>query len=410
MKSLWPAIRDAAASRAVTPCVMGIFLLLYVGIAFGSNEPLTALMAFTRGNFLLLALLALIPLNGAARLIRETSQFLKRRQALAGKADVDPSGLFDDEVRLPEQTPFAEQAERLASLGYATRRTESSLAAWRGVSLFPARFLFLLASCLLFCGILLSLATRVTHREAVLEGEPLPGSGDVVQRIVLKEEPGLLLARSLDIAVALERGGEKHFGLYPPARHRGFFLYPRYLGIAPLLRFSAPDLPGGFEQYAVLSVYPPGKEDSVQIPGSPYRIIFQMVEEAGPDPYVSGRIKLQFRVLKGEEQVFTGNAPMGGEAAGNGYRLALPEFRRLVVTDFVQDSGVPLIWSAALLFALALCCWLPVRLRFPRQEMLFVKTLGGVAACSRAEGGRRGHAGRFHELLDQLQPDHVSEP
>ncbi|QWV92807.1 hypothetical protein KP004_16740 [Geomonas oryzisoli] len=393
----------AAASPAVTPCVLAGFLLLYVGIAFGSNEPLTALMAITRGNVALIALLALVPLNGAARLLRESGNFLKRHRALSGAEGIDPHGLFDDAVELPPESRFEGEGGRLQSLGYRVRSGAASLSASRGVTLFPARFLYLLGMVLLFCGILLSLTGRVTHRQVVLEGEALPVSRDLVQRIVLKEEPGLFLQRTLDIAVAGEGGGERHFGLYPPGTHRGHYLYPRYLGVAPLLRFSAPDLPGGFEQFAVLSIYPPGKEDTFQIPGSPYRFIFQMAPGEGPDPYATGKITLQFRLLKGEAQVFAGSAPLGGEAGEGGYRLALPEFRRAVVTDFVQDAGVPLIWSAGVLLLLSLLWFVPVRLLRPRQEILLVRRPGGVSACSRAEGGRRAHAGRFHDLLDQLQ-------
>lgn len=399
-RQLMRALRGAAW-RGVVPCILGFFLLLYVGIAFGSNEPLTALMATTRGNFLLVALLALVPLNGAARLVLEGVQALRRRRAMAGSGA--GRGLFDDEVTLPPATRFGAEAERLKRLGYATRSGEDFLAARRGISLFPARALFLLATVLLFCGILASLAGRATHREALVEGEPLPKSRDLVQRIVLKEEPGLFLARTLDISVMGEAGGETHFGLYPPGTHRGHYLYPRYLGVAPLLRFSAPDLPGGLERYAVLSIYPPGKEDTLEVPNSPYRFIFQMAPGEGADPYASGEFTLQFRLLKGEAQVFAGSVPVGGEAAGAGYRVALPEFRRVVITDFVQDGGVPLIWSAGVLFLLALCWFLPVRLALPRQEMLFVRQGDAVVASSRAEGGRRAHAGRFHEVLDQVQ-------
>ncbi|UPU36722.1 hypothetical protein M1B72_03160 [Geomonas paludis] len=400
----------AATSPAVTPFVLTLFLLLYVGIAFGSNEPLTALMAITRGNPALIALLALVPLNGAARLVAESRSFLKRRRALTGAAGIDPAGLFDDEVALPQTAAIEEEGKRLAEQGYAVRTGADSLAARRGCTIFPARVLYLLGMVLLFCGILVSLTGRVTHRQVVLEGEALPGSRDLVQRIVLKEEPGLFLQRTLDIAVAGEGGGERHFGLYPPGTHRGHYLYPRYLAIAPLLRFSAPDLPGGFEQFAVLSIYPPGKEDTFQIPGSPYRFIFQMVPGEGADPYASGSITLQFRLLKGESQVWAGSAHLGGEASGDGYRLALPEFRRAVVADFVQDAGVPLIWSAAALLLMSLLWFVPVRLLLPRQEILLLRHAGGVNACSRAEGGRRAHAGRFHELLDRMQPGEGGEP
>lgn len=461
MTGFWRKIRAAAVSRSVAPGVVGFFLLLYVGIAFGSNEPLTALMALARGNAFLLLLLALVPLNLAARLADESRAQLRRRRALAGKPCDGAAQLFDDAVLLsqethfaevPLETPagssgyfhplwlnsppgplpparteaprqaappreggsaipadpgrgFAEQAQRLASRGYATRATADSLAAWRGVTSFPARLLFLLGGISLFAGILLSLSTRVTQRAPVVEGEPLPGSGDVVRRIVLKDEPGLLLERSLEIFVAPEGGGERSFGPYPPARHRGRFLYPRYLGVAPLVRLTAPGVSGGFEQYAVLSIYPPGKEDTVRIPDTPYRIIFQMAPALAEDPFITGRIQLQFRVLKEEEQVFAGSAPVGGEASGNGYSVAFPACRRMVVADFVRDAGVPLIWSAAFFFALALCYWLPVRLWFPRRELLVSRGETGVIACSRAEGRRRAHAGSFHELLDMLHPD-----
>ncbi|MBU5615428.1 hypothetical protein [Geomonas azotofigens] len=399
-----------ATSPAVTPSVLAFFLLLYVGIAFGSNEPLTALMAITRGNPALIALLALIPLSGAARLVAETRDFLRRRRALSGAAGIDAGGLFDDEVALPEESAFEEEGKRLEEQGYAVRAGSGSLAARRGLSLFPARVLYLSGMVLLFCGILLSLTGRATHRQVVLEGEALPVSRDLVRGIVLKEEPGLILQRTLDIAVAGEGGGERHFGLYPPGTHRGHYLYPRYLGVAPLLRFSAPELPGGFEQFAVLSIYPPGKEDSFQVPGSPYRFIFQMAPGDGPDPYASGKITLQFRLLKGETQVWAGSANVGGETSGDGYRLALPEFRRAVVTDFVRDAGVPLIWSASALLLLSLCWFVPIRLLWPRQEILVVRHAGAVVARSRAEGGRRAHAGRFHELLDQVHPREGGTP
>uniref|UniRef100_C6E615 ResB-like domain-containing protein n=1 Tax=Geobacter sp. (strain M21) TaxID=443144 RepID=C6E615_GEOSM len=404
MTAIRQKIRAAAISRSVAPGVIGFFLLLYVGIAFGSNEPLTTLMAFTRGSVILLLILALVPLNLAARLADEAWAQVRRRRAMAGKGCAGVAPLFDDAVRLPQETSLAEQAQRMACRGYQTRATADHLAAWRGVSLFPARLLFLLGGFCLFAGILLSLTTRDTQRAPVVEGEHLPGSRDLVQRIVLRDEPGLLLERSLEIFVAMEGGGERAFGLYPPARHRGRFLYPRYLGVAPLVRLTAPELPDGFEQYAVLGVYPPGKEDTVAIPDTPYRIIFQMAPAAAEDPYITGRITLQFRVLKEDRQVFAGSAPVGGGAGGNGYSVAFPACRRMVVADFVQDAGVPLIWSAALLFGLALCYWLPVRLWSPRRELLVVRGEAGVVACSRAEGRRRAHAGSFHELLDLLHP------
>ena len=74
----------------------------------------------------------------------------------------------------------------------------------------------------------------------------------------------------------------------------------------------------------------------------------------------------------------------------------------MVLTDFVVDYGVLLIWGAGLLLLLAALVWLPVRLFFPRREMLFQREGDLVRACSHAEGRARGHNGTFHEVLDVL--------
>jgi hypothetical protein len=107
--------------------------------------------------------------------------------------------------------------------------------------------------------------------------------------------------------------------------------------------------------------------------------------------------------LKGKEVIFTGSAPAGGEFARDGYRLAFPDSRRLVITDFIRDYGVFLIWTAAILFSLAVALFLPLRCFLPRREMLFLNKTGGIRAFSRAEGRRRMHAGVFHEALDALE-------
>ena len=149
-------------------------------------------------------------------------------------------------------------------------------------------------------------------------------------------------------------------------------------------------------------IYPPGREDTAQIPGTPYRIVMKLAPQQGGDPLATGRMVIEFRVLKGDDPVFAGSAPIGGEAARDGYRIAFPSFVKVVATDFVQDYGVLLIWSAGVLFVLSLLLWLPVRLWFPRQEMLFVAEAGGIRALSRSEGGRRRHVERFHEMLDLI--------
>ena len=243
----------------------------------------------------------------------------------------------------------------------------------------------------------------------VVEGEPLPTPdriGGRVERITLANSSGSILSRTLTMEVAPSSSGygKRIFGLYPPSLYGGSFVYPRYLGLALLLRFSAPDLPAGYEKHCILNCYPPGKEASEVIPGSPYRIVFSIPEpDAGSDRYISymtGNVTLQFKLLKGKEVLFTGSAPGGGEFVRDGYRLAFPDIRRLVVTDFIGDYGVLFIWAAALFFVLAGCIWLPIRIFFPRREMLFRCGPDVTKACSRAEGGARRHAGVFHEALD----------
>jgi len=395
------------ASRAITPLAMLFFLLLYIGIAFFSPEPLTTLISITRNYVPVALVLALIPVNCAVRLVMEVRSSCRRRAVMKGEtAKSSPEDLFAETVRIPGTLPLAALKERLESFGYRTRLTGSSLAAFRGISLLPARLLFLVAICCLFTGILVSTTTRSSRKVAVIEGEPFPlfqERHDLVERITFADRRGFFLEKTLSIGVAGRDGKKREFGIYPPALYHGFFVYPRYLGIAPLIRFAAPDLPAGFETFVILMIYPPGKEDSAEIPGTGYRIVFSMARpDEGDDPFRSGRITLLFRILQGDKPVTSGSLAMGGEFNENGYRLSSPEFRRVVTVDLVRDHGVIPIWAGALLFCAALLFWLPVRLIFPRREMLFMETAGVAHACSRAEGGRIMHDGIFLEALDFL--------
>jgi hypothetical protein len=400
------------SSRALTPVVMGVFLLLYIGIAFFTEEALITLIGLAGSNIFLIALFALIPLNRGLRLLAELKGYSERRRALLGKADSASKELFDETVDVPGVPSFTEVERRLAASGYKTRAGGNSLAAWRGISVFPARALFLIATVCLFSGILMSLDGRTSYRGAVMEGEPLPlQSGqatDVVERITLKPAAGPILAKVLTMetkSLPPDRGITT-FGLYPPARYRGAFVYPRYMGIGLYYRFVAPDLPRGYEAHTLLAIYPPGKEDRKEIPESPYRLVFSMAQPAdGSDPYMTGRVTINFKLLKGNDLLMNGSAPMGGEFNGNGYRLAFPDVRRLVITDFILDHGVVPIWAAAILFCVAASVWLPIRCLSPRREMVFVRRKGALHACSRAEGGRRKHAGVFHDALDILETE-----
>jgi hypothetical protein len=396
--------------------VCGIFLLTYIGIAFGTDETLIALMEFTRTHVILQVLLALIPLNSLCRIVIETGRHLKRRRALNCEGSDAPAELFDESVTVAASPAFTELQGRLGAVGYRCRATESVLAAWRGVSIFPARLLFLAGTLCLFAGILVSLTTRTSHRMNVIEGEAIPtakGGGGLVERISLKPSSGSILDKNLTMEVAPSEVGDgrKVFGLYPPSLYRGYFVYPRYLGIAAVVRFSAPETQSLYEKRSILNIYPPGKEDRLEIPGSPYRIDFSMAKpDDGSDPYMTGRVTFLFKVLKGKEVIFAGAAPTGGEFAREGYRLAIPDCRRMVITDFIQDYGVLLVWSAAILFIVAGCIWLPVRFFFPRREMHFASEGDTLQACTRAEGRRRIHAGVFNETLDLLEARRSATP
>lgn len=411
MKRLLHAILTTGSSRAIPPLVIGIFFLLYIGIAFFTDETLITLMALTRKSLLLAAILALIPLNYVLRIVRETSRHLKMRRVSTGKTADGIQELFEEIVELPGSAIVPILESRLAAVGYITHRSEGTLTAWRGVSLFPVRMIFLVGMFCLFTGILISITTRTSSRRIVIEGEPLPtpeGIGGTVERITLTNSSGPILTRTLTMEVAPSNSGygKRKFGIYPPALYGGAFVYPRFLGLALVLRFSAPDILTGYEKLCILNSYPPGKEDTEVIPDSPYRIVFSVPEpDAGSDHYISymtGDVTLQFKLMKGKEVLFTGSAPTGGEFVRDGYRLAFPEIRRLVVTDFIGDYGVLFIWAAGLIFAVAGFAWLPIRVFFPRREMLFRCESFVTRACSRAEGGARNHAGVFHEALDLI--------
>lgn len=399
------------ASRALVPCVFGIFLFLYIMIAFRTEDALMALINVVSANILLIALFALIPLSRVFCLIREIIDYAARRRLMRGRETAVRTELFDETVKMTGDVHAYETAERwLADSGYTTRTGTDSLAAWRGITAFPARILFLAATFLLFSGILISLGGRESQRATIIEGEPLPdpngGASDyIVQRITLEKSAGPFLGKTIGIVVApaANSTAAKTFGLYPPARFRGSFVYPRYLGVGLHYRLLAPGLPGGYESRSVLSIYPPGKEDSRYIEGTPYRLVFSMMQPAdGTEPYTTGRVTIQCKLLKEDTLLASGSAPVGGSFEEHGYRLEFPELRRVVITDYIRDAGVYLIWLSALLFIASFCTWLVVRTFFPLREMVFVFTGGEVCASSRSEGRSRNHDGLFHGLLDRL--------
>lgn len=393
-------------ARLLPPYILGFFVLLYIGIAFQSDEALVATMALMKRTPLLFVLLALVPLNLLARLLIETRCFIRRRKAMLGTTASSTEELFDEQVKIPGDTIAAEVQRWLQSAGYRTVAVDGKLAAWRGVSSFPARFLFMLGSVALFAGVILSLSGRETVTEALISGEPLPplvhGAG-TVQKIELREQPqGVVLARDLSVSVTRADGSLRQFGMYPPGRIGNWFVYPRFLGLAPLIRFSAPDLLPGIESYSILMIHPAGKEDALVIPNSPYRLVFSLADTDGTDPYVTGMFTFLVRVEKMGSPSIVLTVPAGDQVNQDGYQLAIPEVKRMVHADFVSDTGVPLIWCSCILFAISLVSYLPIRLFNPRRDILFCVNSGEMLACSRAEGRLRRHSGVFHESVDIL--------
>jgi hypothetical protein len=247
MKRLLRPVGALLSSRITSPLVIGIFLLVYIVIAFFTEDALITQMELTRKSVVLVALLALLPLNFAGRIIIEIRRFIERRRALSGKSADSESELFDESVTVPASPVFAELQERLGAVGYRCLRTESTFSAWRGISIFPARLLLLTGLFCLFVGILISLTTRTSYRGPVVEGELFPApSGDsgIVERIRLEKSTGRILSKELIMEVAPSGRGDARTscGVYPPTRYQGSFVYPRFLGVALLVRFSAPDL------------------------------------------------------------------------------------------------------------------------------------------------------------------------
>ena len=407
MKRLLCSAGALLSSRITSPVIIGIFLLVYIGIAFFTEDALIAQMELTRRSVILVLLLALLPLNVAGRIVAELRRYLERRRLAPETAPGRTAELFDETIELAAFPAFAELQGRLDSLGYKTGRTEHSLRAWRGVSIFPARMLFLAGVFCLFVGIFISLVTRTSYRGSVIEGVALPapsGNGGVVEQIRLEKPTGRILSKNLIMEVAPSGQGDARTtcGIYPPARYQGSFVYPRFLGVALLVRLSAPGLPSVIENRAVLNLYPAGKEAPLELPGTPYRLMVTMDEpEDGTDPFVTGQMAFSFKLLKDNKVLFAGSIPGGGEFVRDGYRLAFPDFRRMVITDFIQDYGVLFIWAAGIMLGASLLVWLPIRLCFPRRELLFLRQgTDMILACSRAEGKGKGHGGVFNEALD----------
>lgn len=402
------------SSRVAAPAIIAVFLLVYIGIAFFTDETLITLMKLTRTNMLLMGLLAMLPLSSASRLVAESITWQRRRRALTGRQKEIGPGLFDESVELSEASSLEMLQRYFKGEGYATRCTGCSLGVWRGIGIFPARLLFMAAVFCLYAGIMISLTGRTAERVPIVEGEPFAlstGENGFVERIALEESQGLILAKKLLVDVSAAPGQRRSvYGLYPPSLHQGAFVYPRYIGIGLSLGFNAPDMATGYETFSILNIYRRGKEATAIIPGTPYRMIFSLAGTGDEtDPLAGGNVSFNFKLLKGNDVVMTGSVPRGGSFVRDGYRIVIVDAKRVVITDFIRDYGVLLIWAAGVLFLLSFCSWLPVRLFSSRGEMLFRVEAGGAVAFFRAEGRRRRHEGVFHEALDLLEAGRMKE-
>ncbi|GAC1468158.1 MAG: hypothetical protein PVSMB11_03780 [Desulfuromonadaceae bacterium] len=409
MKRILMVFMSLLSHRLLSPAVCALFLLLYIGIAFFTDEALVTLVQLVGHNPLAMGLLALVAINS---IIRMVADILSRRIAgkvAAGLPSAGTGSICHESIAVAGRLDTDEAARILRAEGYRVTVREGFVAARRGLSLLCPRILWRLAVCLLFVGVALSLSSRRSQRVPVIEGETLELAGTVprtVERITLEDVPGhLFLQRHLMISLLAPDGGRDIYGIYPPGLLGANFLYPRYLAVAPLLRITEPGI-GVSEGFQLIMLYPPGREDVVALSGD-YKLRLVIPPREGmADPFVSGRFDLHVKLLKGDQLLSEGDVPFGGRFEAGGISVELLDARRYVVTDFVRDYGVLCIWMACAAALLAACLYLPLRLISPRREMQFAADgEGGVRAWCSSEGRTRRHEALFHDLLDRICRD-----
>lgn len=407
MKLIFARIVTTMSHRLLLPVVCALFLTLYIAIAFFTDEALVTLVQLVGHNPLALGLLALVVINASFRMAGDLRSYLTSRQAVAGAAPAAVEGVFAQSLAVSGQLDTDEVGRILGGEGYRVTVRDGSIAAVRGVSLICPRLLWRLALLLLFAGVALSLSTRTSLRMPVIEGEPLQVGGVAqftVARIALEDTPGhWFLQRRLTVGLADGEGRQSAFGIYPPGMVGDSFLYPRYLGVAPLLRLNAPGVTEPFEGYQLIMLYPPGREDKVELING-YHAQFVILQRDGmPDPFVSGRYDLHVKLLKGDQLIAEGDIPFGGRFEADGFSVELLGSTRFVVTDLVRDYGVLFIWLASAVALLAFMLYLPLRCLCPRRVMLFFAySEGRIVACCSSEGKRHRHEALFHDMLDRL--------
>lgn len=409
MKRIPMAFMSLLSHRLLSPAVCALFLLLYIGIAFFTDEALVTMVDIVGHNPLALGLLALVVVNALLSMIADIRDWRIAGKIAAGLHPAALSSMRHESIAVAARLDTGETARILGAAGYRVTVREGFVAARRGWSQLCPRLLWRLTVCLLFAGVALSLSSRQSQRVPVIEGEVLQLEGGVqrtVEQITLEDAPGhWFLQHRLAIALAGADNQRDVYGIYPPGLLGSSFLYPRYLALAPLLRITEPGI-GVSEGFQLIMLYPPGREDTVKLSGDYLLKLVIPVREGLADPFVSGRFDLHVRLLKGDQLLFEGDVPFGGRFDSGGFVVELLDARRYVVTDFVRDYGVLCIWIACAAAMMAFALYLPLHFVWPRREMQFsADGEGRVKAWCRSEGRTRRHEALFHDLLDRICRD-----
>jgi hypothetical protein len=395
------------AHRLLIPVVLALFLLVYIGIAFFTDEALAVMLPVVGRNPIALGLLALSALNALCLMVEELKHYCDVRRFAPGQPPAVDDSSCRESLAVSGRMDVVDTVRILTAEGYRVSVEEGTVVARCGMRLLVPRLLWRLALALLFSGVLLSLTTRRSLRLPVIEGEVLQAAGMAprsVERINFEDAPGSwFLQHRLAIVVSGVDGQKKSYGIYPPGRIDGCFVYPRYLAIAPLLRISAPGPGGESEGYRLIMLYPPGREDEIALEGG-YRLKLVILQREGmPDPVAAGRFDLHVKVFRGDLLLGEGELPFGSRIEAGGLSVALLGARRFVVTDLVRDNGVLCIWGACIAALLSVVIYLPVRVLWPRREMAFSNIgQGEMRAYCFAEGSRRRHESLFLDLMDKI--------
>jgi hypothetical protein len=411
MKALLRKAAGFMASTGLIPVVLILILCLYVGISFYTDEALVTLMAFAKQSGIALLLMIIFPVNFICRVLVELKRHRSRQRCMRGAAGTSAEGLFEESINVPAGTAEKDPRQFLENSGFRVTAAEGILAARKGISLLPSRILLVTATALLLTGVAASLAFRSSQRVRLIEGEPLPlgMEGEVVERIrLLTTANGLLLAQRLLIDVAVPGQSPKIFDIYPPSRSHGRFVYPRYLAVGVAAEVRAPGLAPGQISRHVLQIYPPGREEQADIPGTPFRMHVRLLQTEGEDQFSSGRFRFFVRLSALDNDVISGEMLPGGILSAQGTSISFPDVRRIALTDMITDPGVIPIWLAGVLFIGGILLWLPVRIISPRCEILVSREGAAVRAHLYTEGNKREHLGVFNEVLDMIALDETT--